>query len=109
MTSMIPESIIQKIMLYNSHPVADLLTVSEKFKKRKELSDIFNNDKGCIRCWECDEVIDWIKRDHLCVLCRRFQNAENEEERRYNGDLEEEADSEYDPDYEELEQLRLYG
>ena len=87
MTCQIPESIIQKIMLYNSHPIADILNVSLKFKERKRHIEIFNNDKACIRCWECDEVIDWIKRDHLCVLCRRFDEAERLEELRFHDEL----------------------
>ena len=108
MTVNIPEEIISKIMLYNSHPIADIFKASENFMKAREHIEDMDNDTSFIRCCECNDVIDWIKQDHLCVLCRRFHNAENEEERRYNGDLEED-DSEYDADYEELEQLRLYG
>ena len=101
MTCQIPESIIQKIMLYNSHPIVDILNNSDKFKERRRHIEIFNNDKAGIRCFECDDVIDWLHKDHLCVLCRRFVDAENEQENYYNGGS--------DADYEELEELRLYG
>ena len=84
---MIPESIINKIRLYISHPIADILNVSEKFKERKRHIEIFNNDKAGIRCFECDNVIEWLHMDHLCVLCRRFDEAERLEELRFHDEL----------------------
>ena len=35
MQNLLPEHIINKIILYNSHPIADLLKKSDKFKLRK--------------------------------------------------------------------------
>ena len=45
MTSMIPESIIQKIMLYNSHPIADLVKASFEFQVQRNHVDSINHSK----------------------------------------------------------------
>ena len=64
MTGNIPEEIISKIMLYNSHPIADILSGSCQLRNRKTLVEYFSNDCvecGCklklsysyMRCFEC--------------------------------------------------------
>ena len=87
MTGNIPE-IIRKLMYsYNSHPIVDLLKVDEKFKKLRERSDIFNNQTHRIICFDCGEVIDYLQNDSLCLLCRRFDEAERLEELRFHDEL----------------------
>ena len=73
MTSMIPESIIQKIMLFNSHPVADILKASSKFKSQRNRTDRNNNSTHYIVCTDCDKNIDWIARKYLCFECRQLE------------------------------------
>ena len=48
MTRQIPDSIIQKIMLYNSHPTADILRDTYQLRNRKVLVEYFSNK--CIDC-----------------------------------------------------------
>ena len=97
MTSNLPESIIQKIMLYNSHPIADIFKASEKFN---ELNSTYLKI-----CWICHDPMNSI--DHICSNCAEFERAEFEEERRYNGYLssEEEDESGHDEYLEEQERL----
>ena len=70
MTSMIPESIIQKIMLYNSHPIADLVKNSFKFKVQRNHVDSINHSKIFLIWYECGENTDWIHKDVVCEKCR---------------------------------------
>ena len=90
MTSMIPESIIQKIMLFSSHPVADILKASFKFKLQRGYIDGVNNCNIFLVCFECGENTDWIDKDTHCYKCRIDECI-------YCGsDL---TDPDYDPDF----------
>ena len=62
MTSNLPEEIMHKIMLYNSHKTADIIRDCNisKFKR-------YRKDK---RCWECEEIMDWIYIHQYCIKCR---------------------------------------
>ena len=79
MTSMIPESIIQKILLYNSHPIADLVKDSLKFKVQRNYIDSINHSKMFLICCECGENMDWIYMDEFCDKCRakKFESYED--------------------------------
>ena len=70
MTSMIPESIIQKIMLYNSHPIADIVKASKRFRRRRKNIDSMNHTQiWGIDC-ECEENMDWRYMHEFCLRCR---------------------------------------
>ena len=79
MTSLIPESIIQKIMLYISHPIADLVKNSFVFKVQRNRTDRNNNSTHYIVCTDCDKNIDWIARKYLCFECRQLELDELDE------------------------------
>ena len=70
MTSMIPESIVQKIMLYNSHPIADIVKESCKFKSLRNRIDIMIPNQIWCLCLECEENMDWLYRHEFCTKCR---------------------------------------
>ena len=70
MTSMIPDSIISKIMLYNSHPIADLVKTSLKFKERRKRIDSLNHTQIWDQCCECEENMDWRYMHEFCLRCR---------------------------------------
>ena len=72
MTSMIPDSVISKIMLFISHPIADLVKTSLKFKERRNRIDSLNHTQIWGIFCECDENMDWryaIMHEY-CVRCR---------------------------------------
>ena len=79
MTSMIPESIIQKIMLYISHPTADILKASVEFKKIRKRTDRNNNSTYYIKCIDCDKNIEWLRKKYLCFECRQLELDELDE------------------------------
>ena len=70
MTSMIPESIIQKIMLYSSHPIADIIKKSYKFIYLKKRMDTMIPNQIWSICLECEENVDWFYRHEFCLKCR---------------------------------------
>ena len=70
MSSLIPESIIQKIMLYISHPIADLVKNSFEFKVQRNHVDSINHSNIFSICYECGENTDWIRMDVFCDKCR---------------------------------------
>ena len=75
MTSLIPESIIQKIMLYISHPIADLVKNSVEFKVQRNHVDSINHSKIYLICSKCGENTDWIEMDVFCEKCRVYMCA----------------------------------
>ena len=70
MTSMIPDSVISKIMLFISHPVADLVKSSFKFKEQRNRIDSLNYTQIWGICWECCENMDWRYMHEYCLRCR---------------------------------------
>ena len=70
MTSMIPDSVISKIMLFISHPIADLVKTSLKFKERRKRIDSLNHTQIWNICFDCGENTDWIHKDLYCDKCR---------------------------------------
>ena len=70
MTSMIPESIIQKITLLISHPVVDILKADKEFKRKRSYIDGINHCKMFLICFDCGENTDWIHKDLYCDKCR---------------------------------------
>ena len=70
MTSMIPDSVISKIMLFISHPVADLVKASLKFKEQRNRIDSLNYTQIWDVCWECCENMDWRYNHEYCLRCR---------------------------------------
>ena len=70
MTSMIPESIIQKILLYISHPVADIVKASWEFEHRRYRIDRINPSQIWDICSECGENMDWLYIHEYCLRCR---------------------------------------
>ena len=68
MTPMIPESIIQKIMLYNSHQIADIIKTHYNcyyLKEYTRYSIITKNDAHNIEC-RCGNIIRT-----CCSKCRQ--------------------------------------
>ena len=62
MTSNLPESIISKIMLYNSHPIADILKASWEFRLKRQ--DI---NRYCrVKCSFC---LEGMCRNDMYVIC----------------------------------------
>ena len=66
MTSEIPEEIMLKIMLYNSHPIADILKASREFRLRRR-----NLDRRCFdKCSFCSESMCRNNMYVICFKCR---------------------------------------
>ena len=70
MTSMIPDSVISKIILFISHPVADLVKASLKFKARRIHVDSINHTQIWDICCECGVNMDWLYMHEFCLRCR---------------------------------------
>ena len=81
----LPEHIWNKIMLYNSHPVADIireyteiyekLTPSDLRDNRKQFRSFANyvryveDEKVAPRCDDCGEYLGW---STYCIECRHY-------------------------------------
>ena len=84
MTCQIPESIIQKIMLYNSHPIADILKADREFRRLKKKSNKYDNSLKYIQCIYCECSLDYIRSQEMCWQCKRLAVAEEHEQQRYD-------------------------
>ena len=69
-------------MLYNSHPIADLLKASVEFEKIRKRTNRNKNSMQYIKCTDCDENIDWFHKKYICFGCRQLELIELDE---YNG------------------------
>ena len=70
MTGNIPEEIISKIMLYNSHKTADIIKSCNPLK--------FERFIKTTKCSQCHEIIDWVYIHNFCVCVKcRINGIEN--------------------------------
>ena len=57
-------------MLYNSHPIADIVKASKRFRRRRKNIDCMKPSQLFLICYDCGENTDWIHMDVFCDKCR---------------------------------------